>query len=164
MSELKQGYHIRRNNQDIGLNPNDVPSKSFPRGTIPFFFNIIVFLLIMVLGILYGNKQLHWSDIWVISSVWSVCFNGMWYLGRKNFLSNLRYQMHLIARTIRLTSFIDKIDEKRNVSSKSFDNIKEFNIYTNQRSTHTKMFFIFSWLFSLINLISSLITMFIMRY
>ncbi len=164
MSELKQGYHIRRNNQDINIKPDDIPSRSFPKGSIPFFLNLIIYLLIMVFGIMYGNKALFWYDIWVIASVWSICFNGMWFLGRKNFLSSLRYQSHIVAKTIRLTNLIDKIDEKRNISSKSFDNIDEFNSYVKERVLYTKTFYIISWCFSLMSIISSLITMFVMRY
>lgn len=164
MSGLKQGYHIRRRNQKIKLNPDDVPSVTYPNGSIPFFFNITVFLLILVLGILYGNKALGWYDIWVISSVWSLCFNGMWFLGRKNFLNSIRYQIHVVFKNTRLSNLTDIIDGKRNITSKSFDNLEEFNLYVDERYKYTKKFYVASWLFSVISFTSSLITMFILRY
>ena len=76
----------------------------------------------------------------------------------------LRYQAHIFSKTIKIDNLIDKIDNKRNLTGKTFSNSDEFKEYINERVFFTKRFYIISWCFSTITLISSLITMFILRY
>lgn len=165
MSEMKQGYHIRRNNPDVKPDENIRVKRTFPSGWIPFTLNLTIFVIVMLVGIFCGDGSLvKWYDIWTIGSVVMICYNGFWWMGRKEFLSNLRYSIHAIAKTIKLRNMIEKIDYKDILSEKNFNSHDEFKFYINDRLSFTKIPFYTSWIISLINLLTSIIVMIVFRY
>ncbi len=121
MSEIKTGYHIRRNNPDVKVDKNDKKEKSFnyPSGLIPFIVNCILFLTILFVAIFVSNKQVHiFSGI--IASMFSLAFNVFWWMGRKEFMSGIRYSLHNVAKKLRMIQLREKIDVKDIMPTKDF--------------------------------------------
>ncbi len=175
MNEIKSGYHIRRNNQQISdVDYSDVKNNTYPKGIIAFIFNLIIFSLILIIGILIWDVyddwykgtlyKLKWYDIWLIASVFSLAYNIFWWMGRKEFLSRVRYMIHQVSLRIKLNKLKEVVDYKNTRIIKNFSTYDDFKDFIKEKISSTKIMYIVSWIFSIITLVSSLICVLVYHF
>ncbi len=164
MSEINPGYHIRRNNPDVDLKDKDSShSFNYPSGIVPYIFNWVIFLTILFVGIFVSNKEIKiYSGI--IASLFSMSFNAVWWMGRYEFMSGIRYSLHSIAKKMRLLQLKEKIDYKDVFPTKEFSSDQEFKQYIKERLDFTKKWYFISWITFLILAVISTIVMLVLKF
>ncbi len=164
MSQITTGYHIRRKNPDVNPQDKETPSSfGYPSGIIPFIFNWICFLTILFVGIFVSNKEINiYSGM--IASLFSICYNIIWWMGRNEFLIGIRYSLHNMARKIRLVQLKEKIDYKDLLPNKNFESNEDFKKYIKDRLEFTQKWYVISWITFLVLAVISVIVMLVLKY